>query len=266
VHTIKGSTPRNLSRILASRVGYNSGYKLQLLTRKSLNRDIYTNAAEQFKDRPVDMRELIFLALLCWGKVFSLSIPTDGHPYCSKDTCPKYNIVKKLGGLELRCYRPSIWVSVSGQGKLFVDDHNLPIWKLAQFINGNNTKKVQVPIGVITSKLFDERKRVFTTEYYVPDYFWDSMPREIDHSVRVLYRREFCAYVYGFPGWLHSYQTLTRYRTRAKMLIQQYGNFEDYYPDFFLYMTYKSGILPRYNEIWYVIKFGNKKGHENSSS
>ena len=140
------------------------------------------------------------------------------------------------------------------------------MWKLAQFINGNNTKGIQVPIGVITSKLFDESKRVFTAEYYVPDHFWKFMPREIDSSVRVLYRAQFCVYVYGFYGWLHSYETLTYYRTMTKLLIKQHGNVDDYYPDFFFYMTYHSGILPDYNEIWYVIKFENNENGQNSST
>ena len=151
-------------------------------------------------------------------------------------------------------------------GKLFVDKHNLPMWKLSQFINGNNTKGIQVPVGTVTSRLFDESRRVFTAEYYIPSYFWKSMPRETDRSVRVLYRRQFCVYVHGFYGWLHSFETLTQYRTMTKSLIQMYGNVDDYYPDFFLYMNYQSGLLPSYNEIWYVIKFSNDKNGQNSST
>ena len=147
-----------------------------------------------------------------------------------------------------------------------MNDHNLPMWKLIQFINGNNTKGIQVPIGIMTSKLFDESRRVFSAEYYIPSYFWKSMPRELDRSVRVLYRQSFCAYVYGFTGWLHSFERLNYFRTNANLLIQKYGKMDDCYPDFFFYMTYHSGFLPDHNEIWYIVKFKNDDRRNNLSS
>ncbi len=144
----------------------------------------------------------------------------------------------------------------------------MPVWKLEQFLNGNNSKNSDVPIGTISTHLFDESRGVYTTEYFVPMSFRRRMPRPVDKDVRVIYRRSFCAYVYGFSGWLADYQIMPSYRTKTKNLIAEKFGIDNYYPDFFFYVTYRSGFqfIPQYNEIWYIIKFTDENGREPDDS
>ena len=146
---------------------------------------------------------------------------------------------------------------LSLKGKLFVDDHNLPVWKLHQFFDANNTKKVKVPRGPLTSHVFDESRQTYSAEYYIPNHFWKNVPREVDPSVRVIYRPSFCTLVYGFQGWIHSFESMSYCRSEAKRLINMHTHKDLYYPQFFFYVNYKSKspIVPEYNEIWYIIKF-----------
>lgn len=210
---------------------------------------------------------VILLLSALVGVVFSRSTPMEDHIHCARTTCPLYELRAKYGDLELRCYEPSIWVSVSGSGKLYGESHKLPLWKLVQFLYGNNSKKIDVPRGTATSQLFDESRGVYTTEYFIPQHFRKKMPRPVDKDVRVLYRRQFCAYVYGFSGWLSGYQILPFYRTLTKQLISQNPNLMEYFEDFFFYVTYRSGMeyIPQYNEIWYIRKFEDNSINSSSN-
>lgn len=141
-------------------------------------------------------------------------------------------------------------------GKLYVQSHNLPTWKLQKYIGGSNAKLQQVPIGSLTSKLFDETKSVYTEEYFILDSVnKTNIPRAVDPAVRVIYRPAFCAYVYGFKGWMDGYEILPKYRTMAKDLIRKNVAQEIFYDDFFFYVNYPGfPYIPRYNEIWYIVK------------
>eukprot|EP00794_Sanderia_malayensis_P014261 gene14261-15748_t len=200
---------------------------------------------------------LVSTALFCIGTVISLSIPQEQHVHCTRTTCPQYVVLSRFLNIELRCYQPSIWISISGRGKLYRESHDLPLWKLEQFINGNNSKKIDVRIGAVSTHLFDEGRGSYSAEYFVPSYFRDEMPRPVDKDVRVIFRRSFCAYVYGFPGWFVSYSVIPARRTRTRQLIANQFGLKNYYPDFFFYAAYRSGLqfIPQYNEIWYVLKF-----------
>ena len=60
---------------------------------------------------------VILLLSALVGVVFSRSTPMEDHIHCARTTCPLYELRAKYGDLELRCYEPSIWVSVSGSGE-----------------------------------------------------------------------------------------------------------------------------------------------------
>ncbi len=61
-----------------------------------------------------------------------------------------------------------------------------------------------------------------------------------------------------------NYDIIPSYRSKTRSLITKKFGLDNYYPDFFFYVAYRSGMtyIPQYNEIWYILKFEEEQQQE----
>merc|ERR1712198_325615 len=147
----------------------------------------------------------IALQFLVLAAVAIANVMSDWTPpaFCRSSDCPKFTIVDKKEGFELRRYEASRWASTSVQNRHDLKDAmRTGFWRLFNYIRGNNEggQKIAMTVPVRTKIVPGDEVDTFTVSFMVP-FSVEVTPRPLDPNVFLEQDPESEQYVSHFGGY-----------------------------------------------------------------
>ena len=178
----------------------------------------------------------------------------DEPSFCNNLDCPKYTLVAKKAGYEVRKYAASKWVGTMVPSMSFTTAVHIGYGKLVSYISGANSAKAKIPMATpVATKIVPGQGAAcdsnFTILSFIPFAYQANTPTPTDSQVALVDLPAITAYVTSFGGW-EADNELQKYASElANTLIEDNV---DYVKDFYLTASYDTPTkdVGRHNEVW----------------
>ena len=184
------------------------------------------------------------------------SIRRDEPSFCHDLDCPKYTLVDKKNGYEIRKYEPSKWVGTTISSMNYSSAVYTGFNRLFQYISGANTAKEKIPMAApVATKIVPGQgpacESNFTVLFFTPFAYQANTPAPINPQLAIVNLPAITAYVASFGGWEGDTE-LEKYSSElAAQLIKDKVDFvQDYYFTAGYDPPYR--IIGRHNEVWFL--------------
>ena len=198
------------------------------------------------------------IAIIILPVLFSLSlaasIAQDEPDFCHDLDCPKYALVAKKNGYEIRNYAPSKWVGGTFTGSSYnnaaQDGFNL----LFKYISGANSANEKIPMASpVATKIVpgpgSTGEKNFTVLFFTPFAYQDNTPTPTDPQLALVSLPAITAYVSSFGGF-ESDAELQEHTSELVNYLEKDG--VAYVKDFYFTAGYDPPfrVIGRHNEVW----------------
>ena len=184
------------------------------------------------------------------------SIPRDEPSFCHDLDCPKYTLVDKKDGYEVRNYKPSKWVGTTISSVSYTKAVDTAFDKLFNYISGENTAKAKIPMAApVATKIVPGRgpahESNFTVLFFTPFAYQNNTPTPTNPELALVDLPAITAYVVSFGGYEND-RSLQEYATDLTDRLNE--DRVDYVKDFYFTAGYDSPyrIIGRHNEVWFL--------------
>ena len=199
------------------------------------------------------MKLAVALLPIFFTVCLSASIPRDEPSFCHDLDCPKYTLVDKKNGYEVRKYDPSNWVGTTIASLNFTYATQTGFDRLFKYISGENAAKEKIPMASpVATKIVPGQGPActsnFTVLFFTP---FDNTPKPTDPRLAIVDLPAITAYVSSFGGWEEDKELQEHAAELANSLIQDNV---DYVKDFYFTAGYDPPyrIIGRHNEVWFL--------------
>ena len=193
---------------------------------------------------------LSLLFTLSWAA----SIAQDEPPFCHDLDCPKYTLVDKKEGYEVREYEPSKWVGTTISSSSYNDATSKGFNLLFQYISGANAANEKIPMASpVATKIVpgpgSTGVKNYTILFFTPFAFQANTPAPTNPQLALVPLPAITAYVSSFNG----YESDTKLEEFTLKLVNSLNNDSvEYVKDFYFTAGYDPPyrIIDRHNEVW----------------
>jgi len=177
--------------------------------------------------------------------------------FCGGNDCPRYIVLEKKEGYELRKYEAAQWVSTTTMGMDYKNSTSGLFWKLFQYIEGENEKSQKIAMtSPVTTYVKPGSgpncKTRFTRSFYIPYSVQASPPKPSAQDVFLESRPEITVFVRSFSG----YSTVDAHLSNLQIMSAAINDDSRYHREYFYTVGYDSPYKwwDRHNEVWLVAK------------
>lgn len=199
------------------------------------------------------MKIAVILPLL-FTLSLAASIAQDEPVFCHDLDCPRYTLVAKKNGYEIRNYAPSKWVGTTFTGssynKATQDGFNL----LFKYISGANYANEKIPMASpVATKIVpgpgSTGEKNFTVLFFTPFAYQANTPTPTDPRLALVSLPAITAYVASFGGF-ESDAELQEHTSELVSYLDKDG--VAYVKDFYFTAGYDPPfrVIGRHNEVW----------------
>ena len=174
--------------------------------------------------------------------------------FCHDLDCPKYTLVAKKEGYEIRNYAPSKWVGTTIMGSSYKQAANDGFDLLFKYISGANSANEKIPMASpVATKIVpgpgSTGQKNFTVLFFTPFAYQANTPTPTDPQLKLVSLPAITAYVYSFGGF-ETDAGLERYTFELVNKLNWDGM--AFVKDFYFTAEYDPPIrvIGRHNEIW----------------
>ena len=190
--------------------------------------------------------------------LFSLMVASiaQGEPpaFCHGFDCPKYTLVSKKDGYEVRDYEPSKWVGTTVTASSYNQALESGFDLLTEYRNGANSAKAKIPMETpVATKMVPgpgaTGERNFTVLFFVPFDEQANTPIPTNPKLAVVSLPAITAYVVSFGG----YETDADLQKYTSQLVNSLSEDKvNYVKDFYFTAGYDPPFRTtgRHNEVW----------------
>ena len=187
--------------------------------------------------------------------LFTLSLAAQDEPdFCHDLDCPKYTLVAKKDGYEIRNYAASKWVGTTVSTASYTEASETGFRLLFEYISGANAAKEKIPMASpVATKIVpgpgSTGVKNFTVLFFTPFAYQDNTPAPTNPQLASVSLPSITAYVTSFGGY-EGDKELEEYTTKLVNSLNR-DNVE-YVKDFYFTAGYDSPfrIVGRHNEVW----------------
>jgi len=191
---------------------------------------------------------------LLFSLSLAASIAQDEPVFCHDLDCPKYTLVAKKTGYEIRSYAPSKWVGTtltgSSYNKVVSDGFQL----LFQYISGANSANEKIPMASpVATKIAPGPGSIgeknFTVLFFTPFAYQANTPTPTDPRLALVSLPAITAYVASFGGF-ESDTDLEKQTSELVSNLDKDG--VTYVKDSYFTAGYDPPfrVIGRHNEVW----------------
>ena len=195
-------------------------------------------------------------AILCL--LFSLSlgasIAQDEPDFCHDLDCPKYTLVAKKDGYEIRSYAPSKWVGTTITGSSYQQAATDGFDLLFKYISGANSANEKIPMASpVATKIVpgpgSTGEKNFTVLFFTPFAYQTNTPTPTNPQLALVSLPAITAYVYSFGGFENDAE-LEKYT--LELINSLNRDKVAYVKDFYFTAGYDPPfrVIGRHNEVW----------------
>ena len=202
------------------------------------------------------MKTVVAILPILFTVSFSASIPRDEPSFCHDLDCPKYTLVEKKSGYEVRKYAPSNWVGTTISSLNYSSASMMGFDRLFKYISGENSAKEKIPMASpVATKIVPGQGPAcasnFTVLFFTPFAYQDNTPTPTDPRLAIVDLPAITAYVSSFSGWENDKELEEHAAELANNLIQDNV---DYVKDYYFTAGYDPPyrIIGRHNEVWFL--------------
>ena len=182
------------------------------------------------------------------------SIARDEPSFCHDLDCPKYTLVDKKNGYEIRKYDPSKWVGTTISSLNFSSAAHTGFERLFKYISGENTANEKIPMAApVATKIVPGQgpacETNFTVLFFTPFAYQNNTPAPTNPQLAIVNLPAITAYVASFGGWEEDKELQEHASELTERLVEDKV---DYVKDFYFTASYDSPyrIIDRHNEVW----------------
>ena len=186
------------------------------------------------------------------------TILKDEPSFCHDLDCPKYTLVDKKNGYEVRKYDASKWVGTTISSLNFTSAVNTGFNRLFKYISGENSAKTKIPMASpVATKIVPGQgpacESNFTVLFFTPFAFQTNTPQPTNPLLALVDLPAITAYVTSFGGWEDDRSLQEHSAELANQLIEDKA---DFVKDFYFTAGYDAPyrILERHNEVLWTKK------------
>ena len=200
----------------------------------------------------------IAIVCLLFALSCAASIPRsrDEPSFCNNLDCPKYTLVEKKEGYEVRKYEPSKWVGTTISSLNFTSASKVGFDRLFRYISGENSAKAKIPMATpVATKIVPGQgpacESNFTVLFFTPFAYQNNTPQPTNPQLALVNLPAITAYVESFGGFEDDKSLQEHAADLANRLIQDKM---DYVQDFYFTAGYDapSRVIERHNEVWFL--------------
>ena len=176
--------------------------------------------------------------------------------FCHGIDCPRYTVLSKHDGYEVRKYEATKWTSTVVPGMALLPAMNIGFMRLFGYISGANLKGTSIPMtspvkNAITPAQGPFCSTNFTISFFVPFEMQESTPEPASEEVFFTYEEPMIKYVKQFGGFGGESTMVEEASSLAKTLLGDGMHFD---PEHYEYCSYDPPfrLLNRQNEIWFT--------------
>ena len=186
-----------------------------------------------------------------------LGAPTSNKPwFCHDLDCPRYTVIEKHDGYELRKYEASKWVGTTIASMNYSYAVQEGFFRLFDYISGQNKAKTKVPMAApVAVKIVPGQgpacESNFTVLFFTPFAYQANTPLPTNPQLSLVDLPAINAYVASFGGYendaelqKHATELATILNKDKKQFVSDYYFTAGYDPPF--------RIIGRHNEVWFL--------------
>ena len=199
------------------------------------------------------MKIAVILSLL-FSFSQAASIAQDEPVFCHDLDCPKYTLVAKKTGYEIRNYAPSKWVGGTFSGSSYTKAANEGFDLLFKYISGANSANEKIPMASpVATKIVpgpgSTGEKNFTVLFFTPFAYQTNTPTPTDPQLGLVSLPAITAYVGSFGG----FESDAELQERTMELVNHLNKDRvAYVKDFYFTAGYDPPfrVIGRHNEVW----------------
>lgn len=204
------------------------------------------------------MMKILFLC-------FSLTVlyanarPVKDEPeFCHDLDCPKYTLVDKKDGYEIRKYESSKWAGTTITSADWDTAVNDAFDELFNYISGQNSNNTKIPMAApVATKIVPLGRDMFnfTILFFTPFAYKIGTPIPTNPKLAIINIPAITAYVSSFGGFERD-QQLTKYANDLEQALDRDGMSYVKPDEFFFTAGYDPPyrLIGRHNEVWLIAK------------
>lgn len=200
--------------------------------------------------------KLVAILPLCFSLSLAASLAMDEPSFCHNLDCPKYTLVDKKDGYEVRKYDSSKWVGTTISSLNYTFAVSQGFERLFQYISGANSAKEKIPMAApVATKIVPGQGPAcatnFTVLFFTPFAFQTNTPIPTDPRLALVDLPAITAYVTSFGGWEGDKELEEHASALANKLVEDNVA---YVKDFYFTAGYDPPyrIIGRHNEVWFL--------------
>ncbi len=204
------------------------------------------------------------LILYCVASLIVISISASGHmvigdsdepDFCNNLDCPKYTLVSKKEGYEVRNYDASRWVGITMTSNDWFKTTTECFELLYLYITGENRNKTDIPMATpVATKIVPVpggNQSNYTVLFFTPFKFKQDTPKPSNPKLAIVDLPAITAYVISFGGFERN-KELEEYSNKLMSYLERDGT--SYVKDAYFTAGYDTPykFINRHNEVWYT--------------
>ena len=198
--------------------------------------------------------KIVAILSLLFSLSLAASIARDEPVFCHDLDCPKYTLVAKKTGYEIRAYAPSKWVGTTITGTSYREAAETGFDLLFKYISGANSANEKIPMASpVATKIVpgpgSTGEKNFTVLFFTPFAYQANTPTPTDPQLALVSLPAITAYVTSFSG----YENDAELQERTLELVNHLNkDGVAYVKDFYFTAGYDPPfrVIGRHNEVW----------------